>query len=48
MDSLLDEGLSRCALSAVRKATFPRGPGGRVQVPLHFTMQGPADQAQRQ
>jgi len=49
MDSLLDEGLSRCALSAVRKASFPRGPGGRVQVPLHFTMQGPAaDQTQRQ
>ncbi|HSB18701.1 MAG TPA: AgmX/PglI C-terminal domain-containing protein [Anaeromyxobacteraceae bacterium] len=49
MDSVHDEELSRCALSAVRGATFPGGPGGRVQVPVHFTMEGPeADQAQRQ
>jgi TonB family protein len=41
MDSLLDEGLGRCALAAVRRATFPRGPGGRVQLPLHFTLEAP-------
>jgi len=49
MDSAHDEGLARCALSAVRKVRFPRGPGGRVQVPLHFTLEEPAaDQVQRQ
>jgi hypothetical protein len=42
MDSLLDEGLSRCALAALRRASFPRGAAGRVQVPLHFTLEAPA------
>lgn len=49
MDSVHDEGLSGCALAAVRKVRFRRGPGGRVQVPLHFTLEEPAaDQVQRQ
>jgi hypothetical protein len=41
MDSVHDEGLARCALAAIQRATFPRGPGGRVQVPLHFTLEEP-------
>lgn len=38
LDSVLDEGLRRCALAALRQARFPAGPGGRVQLPLHFAL----------